>query len=140
MKPVLKAPITKRLKPKSHKLLSSVVFKFNLRRLLRGLTILILPFGPTGMSSSFSLPKAETSPSSVHGTMTLPPTFTKRRNLKLKPKLESSISYYRFTRLIPGGFNMGIIGSTCKALPSCTDPCRCQTSFCTPCSRERTAH
>jgi len=36
MKPVLKAPRTKRLKPKYDKLLSNVASKFNLRRYMKG--------------------------------------------------------------------------------------------------------
>jgi hypothetical protein len=38
----------------------------------------------------------------------------------LKAKLESSTSHYGFKRLIPGGFNMDFIGSTCTALPGCS--------------------
>jgi hypothetical protein len=41
----------------------------------------------------------------------------KRRKLNLKAEVESSISYFSFKRLVPGGFNLGLIGSTCTALP-----------------------
>ena len=43
-----------------------------------------------------------------------------RRKLKLKAKLkqnESSLSYFGYKRLAPGGFYMGLIGSTCTVLP-----------------------
>jgi len=42
-----------------------------------------------------------------------------RRMLKLKAKLESSSSHYSFKSLlvVPGGFNMGFIGSSCSAPP-----------------------
>jgi len=38
-------------------------------------------------------------------------------HVELKGKLESSQSYCSFKCLIPGGFNVGVIGSTCTALP-----------------------
>ena len=41
-----------------------------------------------------------------------------RRKLNLKAKVESSMSHFSFKRLVPGGFNLGLIGSTCTALPS----------------------
>jgi hypothetical protein len=37
--------------------------------------------------------------------------------LILKAKFESGSSYFSFSRLVPGGFNVGLIGSTCTALP-----------------------
>ena len=39
------------------------------------------------------------------------------RNLNLKPKFESSPSHLSINGLVPGGFNLGLIGSTCTALP-----------------------
>jgi len=45
------------------------------------------------------------------------PTSVKRRNLNLKAKVESGSSYFSFRCLVPGAFNMGLIGSTCTALP-----------------------
>jgi hypothetical protein len=38
--------------------------------------------------------------------------------LNLKAEVESSTSQFSFKRLAPGGFNLGLIGSTCTALPS----------------------
>jgi len=46
-------------------------------------------------------------------------TMLQRRKLKLKAKLENSLSYFSFKRLVPGTFNVGLMGSTCTALP-CT--------------------
>jgi len=43
-----------------------------------------------------------------------------RRKLNLKAKLESSSSHFSFQCLVPGGFNMGSMWSTCNALPSDT--------------------
>jgi hypothetical protein len=40
-----------------------------------------------------------------------------RRKLKLKAEDESSISRFSFNRFVPGAFNLGLIGSTCSALP-----------------------
>jgi len=40
-----------------------------------------------------------------------------RRKLNLKAEVDSSISHFSFKRLVPGGFNLGFIGSTCTALP-----------------------
>jgi hypothetical protein len=40
-----------------------------------------------------------------------------RRKLKLKASIESGSSYCSFKSLVPGAFNMGLIGSTCTALP-----------------------
>ena len=37
--------------------------------------------------------------------------------VELKAKLESGLPYFSFKSLIPGGFNVGLIGSTCTALP-----------------------
>jgi len=37
--------------------------------------------------------------------------------LNLKAEVESSASQCSFKRLVPGGFNLGLIGSTCTALP-----------------------
>ena len=45
-----------------------------------------------------------------------------RRKLKPKAKLESSLSYFSYKRLDPGGFNLGLIGSTCTALPWAPSP------------------
>ena len=42
-----------------------------------------------------------------------------RRKLELKAKLESGSTYCRFKRLLPGAFNVGLIGSACTALPWC---------------------
>jgi hypothetical protein len=44
-------------------------------------------------------------------------TLMKRRKLILKAKVESNLSYFSFKRLGPGAFNVGLIGSTCTALP-----------------------
>jgi len=41
----------------------------------------------------------------------------KRRKFILKAEVESIISHTSFKRLVPGGFNLGFIGSTCTALP-----------------------
>ena len=38
--------------------------------------------------------------------------------MNLKAKLNSSSSDFNFKCLVPGAFNMGLIGSTCTALPS----------------------
>jgi hypothetical protein len=40
-----------------------------------------------------------------------------RRKLNLLANFESGSPYFNFKRLVPGGFNMGFIGSTCTALP-----------------------
>jgi len=37
--------------------------------------------------------------------------------LNLKAKSLSYSSGFSFTRFVPGGFNVGLIGSTCTALP-----------------------
>jgi len=39
------------------------------------------------------------------------------RKLNLKARFESGPSYVSFKSVDPGGFNMGLIGSTCTALP-----------------------
>jgi len=44
-------------------------------------------------------------------------SFTYRRNLNLKPEVQTSTSHLSFKRSVPGAFNMGLIGSTCTALP-----------------------
>ena len=36
-----------------------------------------------------------------------------RRKLNLKAEVESSVSHFSFKRFVPGGFNLGFIGSTC---------------------------
>ncbi len=36
---------------------------------------------------------------------------------ELDSKLESGLSYFGFKRLVPGAFNVGLIGSICNALP-----------------------
>ena len=41
----------------------------------------------------------------------------KRRKSNLKAKLESSLTYFSFKRLVPVGFIVGLIGSTYTALP-----------------------
>jgi len=40
-----------------------------------------------------------------------------RRKFNLKTKLETGSSYFSLKRLVPGTFNMNLIGSTCTALP-----------------------
>jgi len=45
-----------------------------------------------------------------------------RRKLILKAKVEKNTSDFSFKRLVRGGFNMGLIGSTCTALPSAPPP------------------
>ena len=40
-----------------------------------------------------------------------------RHKLKLKARLESSLSKLSFKRSVPGGFHMGFIGSSCTAPP-----------------------
>jgi len=37
--------------------------------------------------------------------------------VKLKAKFESGSSHVSLKRLVPGAFNVGLIGSTCTALP-----------------------
>ena len=37
--------------------------------------------------------------------------------VEIEAKLESSLSYSSFKRLVPGALNVGLIGSTCTALP-----------------------
>jgi len=39
------------------------------------------------------------------------------RKLNLTAKVESSMSHFSFKCLVPGAFNLGLIGSTCTALP-----------------------
>jgi len=51
------------------------------------------------------------------GSMRATMPFMWRRKLNLKPKLESGSSNRSFKRLVPGGLNLGFIGSTCTALP-----------------------
>jgi hypothetical protein len=41
----------------------------------------------------------------------------KRRILNLKANFKSSSSGFSFKRLFPGAFDVGLIGSTCTALP-----------------------
>jgi len=41
-----------------------------------------------------------------------------RRKLKLKPSFESGSAHLSYKRSVPGGFNVGLIGSTCTAQPS----------------------
>jgi hypothetical protein len=41
------------------------------------------------------------------------------RKLSLKAEVDTSTSQFSFKRLVQGGFNLGLIGSTCTALP-CT--------------------
>jgi len=50
-----------------------------------------------------------------HGAQPQPVVW--RRKLKMKAKVESIISHFSIKRLVPGGFNMGFVGSTCTALP-----------------------
>ena len=40
-----------------------------------------------------------------------------RRKLNLNAEVESSTSQFSSKRLVPGGFNLGFIGSTCTGLP-----------------------
>jgi len=37
--------------------------------------------------------------------------------VEIESKIESTSSYFSFKRLVPGGFNLGLIGSTCTAPP-----------------------
>jgi len=37
--------------------------------------------------------------------------------LKLKAEVESRTPHFSFKRLVPGGFDLGLKGSTCIALP-----------------------
>ena len=37
----------------------------------------------------------------------------------MKAKLESGSSHFSFKRLVPGSFNLGLIVSTCTAIPRC---------------------
>jgi hypothetical protein len=39
----------------------------------------------------------------------------KRRKLNLKATFETSLPYSSFKRMVPGAFNVGLIGSTCTA-------------------------
>jgi len=57
-------------------------------------------------------PDAPTAPGARGGSIMM-----KRRKLKLKAKLESTVSHFSVKRSVPGGFNVGLIGSTCTALP-----------------------
>ena len=47
-----------------------------------------------------------------------------RRKLKLKAKFESRSSHFSFKRLDPGGLNVGLMESTCTALPRPAAPRR----------------
>jgi len=44
---------------------------------------------------------------------------------KFKAKFKSELSHFSFKCLVPGGFNMGFIGSTCTASPRGRWGCRC---------------
>ena len=46
-----------------------------------------------------------------------PIAVMKRRKLNLKAKFESGLSHFSFKRLVQCAFNVGLIGSTCTALP-----------------------
>ena len=46
-----------------------------------------------------------------------PDTSGYQRKLKLKTKFVSRLLYFRLKRLVPGAFNVGLIRSTCAALP-----------------------
>jgi hypothetical protein len=46
-----------------------------------------------------------------------PVAAVKQRKLNLKARVERSTAHFSFKRLVPGGFNVGLIGSTCTALP-----------------------
>jgi hypothetical protein len=46
-----------------------------------------------------------------------------RRKQNLKAEVESIVSHFSFKRLVPGSFNLGLIGSTCTALPSQVSCC-----------------
>jgi hypothetical protein len=37
--------------------------------------------------------------------------------VEFESEFESSLSHFSFKRLVPGDFNVGLIGSTCTALP-----------------------
>ena len=50
-------------------------------------------------------------------------TRLKRRKKNLIAKFQSASLYYSFKRLVPGAFNMGLIGSTCTGLPGVSVPC-----------------
>jgi len=58
----------------------------------------------------------EIEPAPVGGTYQ---TYMKRRKLNLKHQFVSSSPYCSLKRSIPGAFNVGLIGSTCTALPGC---------------------
>jgi len=46
--------------------------------------------------------------------------------LILKAEIESSTPHFSFKRLVRGGFNLNLIGSTCTALPrGCEPPRQC---------------
>jgi hypothetical protein len=60
------------------------------------------------------LPAPSPPPSSASGLLIS--TQLQRRKLNLKVKFEGGSSYHGFKRVVPGGFNMGFIGSTCTAL------------------------
>jgi hypothetical protein len=49
-----------------------------------------------------------------------------RRKLKLKAKFESGPSHRSFKSIDPRAFNVGLIGSTCTALPYPRRPRRCR--------------
>jgi hypothetical protein len=44
-------------------------------------------------------------------------TWVQRHKFNLKAEVERSTSHFSFKRVVPGGFNLGFIGSTCTALP-----------------------
>jgi hypothetical protein len=55
-------------------------------------------------------------------TQHMPPsdsTMVYRRNLNLKAKFQSSLSYFSLKRLVPSAFEVGLIGSTCTVSLSC---------------------
>ena len=56
-------------------------------------------------------PAGATATGSCRAWVSSGPTRVYRRNLNLKAKLESSSSYSHFKRLVPGAFNVGLIGA-----------------------------
>jgi hypothetical protein len=46
-----------------------------------------------------------------------PAAVVSRRMLKLKATFEGGLSYFSFKRLVPGAFNVVLIGSSCAAVP-----------------------
>ena len=57
----------------------------------------------------------------AHGVHAVPRATGQRQDVaaqvELKATIVSSLLYYSIKRSVPGGFNVGLIGSTCTALP-----------------------